>query len=430
MASIGNDSGGRKRVLFVAADGRRKTVRIGRATARQAETFKVLVELLIQSQITGTVDEEITRKVADLPDNIHAKLAAVGLVKARTTTTGDTTIGGFIDAFIARQTSAKPRTVENMGQVRRWLVAHFGETHDLRKIGPAEAEDWIASMKRGELGDNTIRRHVGRARQIFKAAIRRGVYRLANPFEGISATVRGDKSRMFFVTREMADKLIEACPDAEWRLLVALSRYGGLRCPSEVSALKWTDIDWEHNRIRVPSPKTEHHAGKESRTIPLFPELVKPLHEALDAAAEGAVYVINRGGAYKNLGTHLLRIIRRAGLTPWQKPWHNMRSTRQTELAERFPIHVVCQWIGNSKAVAQEHYLQTTDGHFEAALKPAPEGVKKSGTESGTANVGTGKNGQEMSVPLSVPDVRKTAETLTFAAVFEDSHYPRQDSNL
>jgi hypothetical protein len=41
-----------------------------------------------------------------------------------------------------------------------------------------------------------------------------------------------------------------------------------------------------------------------------------------------------------------------------------MRASRQTELAESYPIHVVCEWIGNSRAVAQEHYLTVTDAHF------------------------------------------------------------------
>ena len=37
------------------------------------------------------------------------------------------------------------------------------------------------------------------------------------------------------------------------------------------------------------------------------------------------------------------------------------RATRETELAALYPLHVVCAWIGNSRAVAQEHYLQVTD---------------------------------------------------------------------
>jgi len=68
-----------------------------------------------------------------------------------------------------------------------------------------------------------------------------------------------------------------------------------------------------------------------------------------------------------NLRTQLTRIVGRAGLTPWPKLWQNLRSTRETELAEAFPMHVVCRWIGNSQPVAAKHYLQVTDEHYEQA---------------------------------------------------------------
>jgi hypothetical protein len=53
---------------------------------------------------------------------------------------------------------------------------------------------------------------------------------------------------------------------------------------------------------------------------------------------------------------------------PWPKLFHNLRSTRQTELTEKFPSHVVCAWLGNSRAVAQDHYLQVTDALFKEAV--------------------------------------------------------------
>ena len=65
--------------------------------------------------------------------------------------------------------------------------------------------------------------------------------------------------------------------------------------------------------------------------------------------------------------TQFGRILKRANIDAWPKPWQNLRSTRETELAERFPLHVVCEWIGNSRPVALEHYLQVTDGHFKQA---------------------------------------------------------------
>jgi hypothetical protein len=82
-------------------------------------------------------------------------------------------------------------------------------------------------------------------------------------------------------------------------------------------------------------------------------------------------FVVQRSrDATKNLRTHFKRIIKRAGVVPWEKPCQNLRSSRETELAGTFPLHVVCAWIGNSEAVARQHYLQVTDEHFAAALDP------------------------------------------------------------
>ncbi len=157
-------------------------------------------------------------------------------------------------------------------------------------------------------------------------------------------------------------------------MLVSLSRFGGLRIPSEMVLLRWADVDWEHGRLTVHSPKTEHHVGGDSRVIPLFPELERPLHECFEQAEPGEEYVITRyRSAASNLRTQLERIILRAGLTPWPKLWHNMRASRQTELAEQFPIQVVCAWIGNSVNMAKDHYLQVTDNHFAKAIMPTVE---------------------------------------------------------
>ena len=150
-----------------------------------------------------------------------------------------------------------------------------------------------------------------------------------------------------------------------------------MRTPSEILSLLWQDVDWQNNRMTVQSPKTEHHQGKESRVVPLFPELRPHLKLAREKATEGTVYVIDRwrsviegkDGGWKNcnLRTHFERIIKRAGLKPWPKLWQNLRSSRQTELEESFPSHVVCEWIGNSERVARRHYLQVTDDHFARA---------------------------------------------------------------
>ncbi len=111
--------------------------------------------------------------------------------------------------------------------------------------------------------------------------------------------------------------------------------------------------------------------------IPLFPELRPILADAFELAPDGAVYVVDermRASSQGKVGwrncnprTTFEKIVHRAGLTPWPRLFHNLRSSRQTELAESFPSHVVCDWLGNSEDIARKHYFQTTDDHFARA---------------------------------------------------------------
>src|SRR5262249_32651655 len=148
-----------------------------------------------------------------------------------------------------------------------------------------------------------------------------------NPFVDLKASSQVNRSREYFLSKADASKVLGACPDAQWRLLFALSRYGGLRCPSEHLALKWQDIDWARGRMLVHSPKTEHHPGGDSRFVPLFPELAPYLREVFEQAEPGTEYVITRyRSTNTNLRTQLIRIIRRAGLKPWPKLFQNLRA--------------------------------------------------------------------------------------------------------
>ena len=113
--------------------------------------------------------------------------------------------------------------------------------------------------------------------------------------------------------------------------------------PSEILALRWGDVDWERGRMRVSSPKTEHHPGGGSRIVPLFPELRPCLEAVFDAAEPGTEYVITDYRERNiNLRSRLLDIIWAAGLKEWPKLFQNMRSSRETELADQFPTHVAC----------------------------------------------------------------------------------------
>ncbi len=365
MASISNDPNGHRRILFIGADGKRRPIRLGKVSLRHAEAVKVKVEDLVAASINGHAPrDETSRWLADLESGLYDKLAKAGLAKPRE----KATLGAFTRSYIDGRNDIKPRTRINLNQARNYLLEHFSEDRAMRSINQGDAEDFRQYLIGQGKSDNTVRRAIGRARQFFIAAKKRGLVQ-SNPFEGMAASVRANPSKFYFVSEAEARKVLEHCPDTQWQAIFALARYGGLRCPSEVLALTWEDVNWEHNRIRVPSPKTAHIEGGECRMIPLFPELRPILLQAFDEAEPGTKHVITRyrdGNA--NLRTQLQRIIARAGLEPWPKLFQNLRSTRETELAETFPMHVVCKWIGNSQPVAAAHYLQLTDEHFDRAV--------------------------------------------------------------
>ena len=366
MASLANDPGGRRRILFVDSDGNRKAIRIGKMSKRQAEAVKLRVEDLIAARLSGgSPSDETSRWVAKLESALHNRLSAVGLCECRESVSA-AILGPFVDAYIASRAKLKPNTLRNYQQTRRRLVDYFGETKTLSTITAGDADEWQQDLL-AKLSPATVSRDVKRAKQFLKAAVRKR-FMVENPFADLEAPAQVNDNREYFISREESQQVLDACPDAQWRLLFALARFGGLRTPSEPLGLKWGHVDWERNRLTVPSPKTEHHRKGASRTIPLFPELRTQLEACWAEAEDGAEYIITRYREKNaNLRTQLQRILSRAGLEPWPKLFHNLRATRQTELAADYPLHVVCAWIGNSATIANQHYLTVTDADYEQA---------------------------------------------------------------
>jgi integrase len=202
---------------------------------------------------------------------------------------------------------------------------------------------------------------------------------------------------------------------------VALSRYGGLRRPSEHLELTWPDVDWQKGRFRVTSPKTEHHEGNEERWVPIFPELRPYLEEAFERAEPGSVKVITcKQNAKQNLRSLFAKIIRRAGLTPWPKPFQNLRTSPETELAAAYPLHVVTAWLGNSALVAQKHYLQVTEADFQRRAKAVQNPVQQPAASSRTVS-------QTEPEPIGVAGLCKTVQADT--EICGRAEYAWRDSN-
>ena len=334
MATVGSDPNGRKRILFVAGDGRRKTIRLGKATMKQAEAFKVKLEALIAARITGNMPDELSRWLAEMPHTVYDRLVRVGLAEPRSTAPRPT-VADFTERYIAERADLKESTLTILRQSRIWLIRFLGKDRRLDDVSRADADAYRAHMVKSHLARASIAKRLRYARHFFDVAVRRGLID-ANPFEHIKGlAVKGDPKRRMFVSGEVVRRVMEVIPDPQWRLLIALARWGGLRIPSEAAKLTWADVDFANKRFIVRSSKTEHHDDGGVRVVPIFPELAGLFQECFDAAEEGAVYVLPmcRNNSV-NLRTQFRRFIERAGEKPWPKLWQNLRVSRATELAD------------------------------------------------------------------------------------------------
>ncbi len=235
MASISTDKKGKRRILFVNPDAERKQIRLGKVPMKTAQTVKTRVENILAAQLAGhAIDGETATWLGERDSVLYDKLAAVGLVPPREPqpVAQAFVLGNFLDQYIASRADVKPGTETNLKQARKKLVEYFGESKPLGAITPGDADQFRQHLE-SKLGVNTTRRHCGRAKQFFRAAVRKRLIP-ENPFaDQKGLAVRANPSRFYFLSREDAQAVLDACPDAQWRLIFALSRFGGLRCPSE-----------------------------------------------------------------------------------------------------------------------------------------------------------------------------------------------------
>ena len=151
---------------------------------------------------------------------------------------------------------------------------------------------------------------------------------------------------------------------ADYKVLFARTRYGGLRIPSELP--RWENVNIGAARMTILSPKTERHAGHESRQVPidkrLMPDPVGGVQRRARRRAAGLLDGLG-GCVHVAAGT----IIDRAGVERWPDLWQALRRSCELDWAQRLPQYVVSKWIGHSIAVSRKHYANlVTDQYFES----------------------------------------------------------------
>lgn len=382
MAGITSYSGGHRRITFRDAHGERKSLRLGKVDRATAELVAGHIETLVGCQLASSgIPRATATWLASIAAPLREKLAGVGLIdsekrkeeeerKKAVAKAKANSLGAFLDAYIEERESLasvgklSSETIRLDRATRQNLFDHFGRDKPITEITGGHASGFYTYLltrggapvkqcgpvkmirERMPLGEATARKRCAISSRFFNHAIELRIID-RNPFDKVPKSNIATK-RKAFISEADATKVMECLADPEWKVMFALSRWGGLRVPSEVTLLEWSHIDWEAKTILVHSPKTERYVGHETRLIPLFPELAKVLTElkADGTASKKVVLSMARfwtGG--HSVRKPLIAAIQRAGLEVWPRLWHSLRATRQTELEDRFPSHVVQKQI-------------------------------------------------------------------------------------
>lgn len=380
MASISEDATGNIRIQFSTADRKRQTLRLGKVNRKIAESVKLKVETLNAIEIARLpMDPETARWVATIGDELAAKLAAVGLIPERPKSV---TLSGLLLRYAEeKEAGNKPGTRTNHRTISNDLTRFFAPNTDPKSLTAADAKRFLEHLRQRDLASYTIARRIRRVRSIFAFAVKENLIP-ANPFGSIKTSASLPDERKSYVPIADTERLLaEASPT--WRTIIALCRYAGLRCPSEVFRLTWSDVNLATYRMMIPNVKTAGQTGKAYRVCPLFAPLRPYMEDAHELAEPGTVYVISgplgerirakldgpNGSNDANVRTTFLKLIKRAGLTPWPRLFHTLRASCETDLLESLPMSAVTEWLGHSAAIALKHYTRVPKHVFEIATK-------------------------------------------------------------
>lgn len=322
----------------------RRSIWLGRITQPEAIAIQRHVDEIIAAQTADLPIPRLTALWLDrLDPEIKSKLTCItGCVR---------TVRTAIDEYLnAKRDLIALSTAESVGRSLAWLADACGDRR-IDGVSPEEVSTVYDSLEQGA----STRGKIAKDWKAFFRWCEDNRWIVANPAKRLATTVSvRDKT---FVSIETINRILAACDDPELRLVIVLSRFGGLRISSEIRDLSEASIDRVSKRIKVTDTKRCM-----IREIPLFREIAAQL------PAPGVELLPTLASmSHSGLTNRFQDTVRKAGIEPWRVPWHSMRASRETELITAFGLSTAAKWIGNSEKVAMTSYAIIPDSDWAKA---------------------------------------------------------------
>ena len=161
--------------------------------------------------------------------------------------------------------------------------------------------------------------------------------------------------------------VMHAAPHLRWAITVEWA-VGARPGPSELYALKWSHVDYDRSRIRIPGTKTEHS----NRLIPITEDFRDELKKK-EASADCAYICSYKGRGVKSMRKAFTNAQRRAKLDVHVR-MYDIRHLFVTVLLDQgAALSAVSRLIGHSAVTTtQNWYYHLMPGEMERAIALKP----------------------------------------------------------
>lgn len=162
----------------------------------------------------------------------------------------------------------------------------------------------------------------------------------------------------------MIGPMLDKAPSAEWRRVLSLAAYAGMR-RGEVWTLEWRHVDLDEGMITIAVSKTGV-----SRTVAIHPHLALQLELVPESARVGLVV---RDASQQNAADAVASSLKRAGITAPKgvRLFHALRhawASRLAELDANMELVELMGWGKRRSSVMRSTYVHTQPAKLRAEI--------------------------------------------------------------
>ena len=265
--------------------------------------------------------------------------------------------------YVEQERACKPSTVTDYRNMTRVLAETFGGEL-IEDVTTESIERWKAAFtKRRKLSNRTLQKYLVTLHGIFKRATR--VYGLPrNPVANVERPRLPRRAGIDVFSREEVMALVRAASCERDASLYLTAAFTGLRL-GELLALRWEDVDFEADAIRVRRNWTAGREGTpksgRGRAVPMMEEVAQALarlgQRERFTGQQDVVFCdeVGRHLVYKSLSDRYKAALERAELRRLR--FHDLRHTFGTHAIRHADPREVMEWMGHADLATTQKYL-------------------------------------------------------------------------